>query len=109
MSILIKNMDLSDADLDPINISILSDGTVCDGVWGYVVAHAIELPPHGKLIDADTLLEEVYKLRMWLLEHNMPGVEHWVTKIYQMIDEAPIVIEADIENIPMEYFEAGGK
>jgi len=55
----------------------------------------IELPPHGRLIDADVLLEEIYKLRMWLLENNMPGAEHWVTKTYQMVDEMPTIIESE--------------
>ena len=109
MSILIKNMEM------PKNeelIIICSDSTVemtnNDGSWVYK-QKAVEVKPHGRLIDANILLEEAYKLRMWLLEHNMAGAEHWVTKIYQIIDEAPVVIEADIEDIPMEYFEAGGK
>ena len=55
MSILIKDTKLSDADLCPLDIHILSDGTVCDGEWGYVVADAIELSSHGRLIDADQL------------------------------------------------------
>jgi len=55
----------------------------------------IYIPPHGRLIDADVLLEEIYKLRMWLLENNMPGAEHWVTKTYQMVDEMPTIIEAE--------------
>jgi len=47
----------------------------------------ISIPPQGRMIDVDVLLKKVYKLRMWLLENNMPGAEHWVTKVYQMIDE----------------------
>jgi len=55
----------------------------------------IEVTPHGRLIDADVLLEEVYKLRMGLLEINMPGAEYWVTRVYQMIDEMPTIIEVE--------------
>lgn len=88
MSILIKGTSLPKNLFESLYVSIDNRGDVCvyqnSKRLDYV--KAIELP-HERLVNADVLLEEVYKLRMWLLENNMPGAEHWVTKVYQMIDE----------------------
>lgn len=65
MDVLIKNMTLPTED-EQVNITILSDGSVIEhfrnesGKWSSYRSGgvtAIELPPHGRLIDADMLFQ----------------------------------------------------
>jgi len=96
MSVLIKGIEMpKNYEGCEVIIRIQPNGEVLDLQGFHIGATAIPVQPYDRLIDADVLLEEVYKLRMWLLENNMPGAEHWVTKVYQMIDEMSTVIEAE--------------
>lgn len=79
--ILIKGMEMpKDA---PIIIKICSDGSV-SRVHEGVVATAVPVPPHGRLIDADALREEVKK-------HAAP-CDAWV---FSLIRTAPTIIPAE--------------
>ena len=64
---------------DHLTITINADGTVQPLVDMYcpIIAHAIELPEHGDLIDRDTLPQ---------------GRVEW-----EDIDDAPVVVPADKE------------
>lgn len=57
MSILIKGVSLPPDDRMVFVLCIRHDGTVLNP-WGTEIGKAIELPPHGWLIDADVLLKD---------------------------------------------------
>ena len=91
MSIIIKGMEMP--KYDTFHLTLLDDGTVCDGVWGDVVAQAVELPPHGRLIDAE-----------WLTEHMRNKYENgpfgWNPDefdVLAVIEDAPTIVEAEVE------------
>ena len=74
--------------------------------FGYMVRHdAIEVPSHGRLIDADILKEEVQKMqeRLWdkLTDADIriftpDDIKYKIAEeIEDLIDSAPTVIEAE--------------
>lgn len=82
MDILIKNMELPKNY--PYRLTIEADGTVMEHCFGYK-AKAIELPEHGRLIDADFFKD--YAIRV----HTQEGKEY-IPADY--IDIVPTVLEA---------------
>lgn len=80
MDILIKGMEMPTGD-DDVKLIINSDGSV-HRIIGWAVsekmnAKAIELPPHGRLIDADELEASDAILigeDAWNMVHNAPTV-----------------------------------
>ncbi len=59
MSILIKGMDLPESGAITIRINRIGEVIPAYSIFGIPVAEAIEIPPHGRLIDADELLERL--------------------------------------------------
>jgi len=55
----------------------------------------IELPPHGRLIDADALKEKVKEL---LSPKNTKGVLETMGAMFRYVLDAPTIIEAEREN-----------
>ena len=81
MSILIKGMELPKPlpkGARGMWIYINSNGTVGKysrkGQWKKMKATAIEIPPHGRLIDADALLSRIKESRDWI-ETNLGEAE----------------------------------
>lgn len=80
MSILIRGMEMPTGER-PVHIEIHRDGTVIQ--WKLyesdeIIGTAVEVPPHGRLIDADALLKDARK---------------WVDAYW--IDMAPTIIESE--------------
>lgn len=61
-SLLIKHQGLP-KDGECYFIQIFHDGTVYDGAGGRMAATAIEIPTHGRLIDADKFCQGLYYTR----------------------------------------------
>lgn len=85
MDILIKNMEMPTKINHPLFIRIKSDGHIAKGDFlkgGFIEteAKAIEVPPHGRCIDADELEAS---------DAILVGKEAW-----DMVHNAPTVLEA---------------
>lgn len=109
MSILIKGMEMPDACCD---CDLLPDEIDWDGQWECPITEKIvhkyvekrkgkpqdcplvELPPHGRLIDADKFMKPFYDL----LEKNEHSLDYYSVSysgLDAMIDGAPTVIESE--------------
>ncbi len=85
MSILIKDMDIPKKD--SVMLWVLPNGVACvmdDSGQQYKI---IEIPPHGRLIDADALKQKVFAMD-W-------GAKHYPDKFMDEIVHAPTIIEAE--------------
>lgn len=84
MSILIRGIDMP-TDGEMLCINIYPDGKVCIALdlECTQIATAVSIPPHGRLIDADALMDEAYQ----------PGAYGYVDAI--QIDNAPTIIPAE--------------
>ena len=91
MSVLIKGMEMPKGYMD---IRVHSNGEVCMVNWQgdetvFFGAKAVNLPPHGRLIDADALIKSdrmVGKMMMYGGEYVYCQAE---------IDRAPTIIQAE--------------
>lgn len=90
MSVLIKGMEMPKCE--PLMIRITPDGEVhYVGAVGQSVKRtkAIEIPPHGRLIDADALTELVEtEFRNWEEDYD-------ASQFLGDIEDAPTIIEAE--------------
>lgn len=98
MSILIKGMEMPHCEVLTIRIS--PNGEVhYIGAVGQSArrAEAVEIPPHGRLIDADaltkTISEHVYPVTDYLNSRDY-GM-FWTGGIEKAINEQPTIIEAE--------------
>ncbi len=66
MSILIKGMKMPQGE-SCVTVRIWGDGRVIGVHNDSFVKHAIEIPPHGRLIDADALTEQMER-NLWAIE-----------------------------------------
>lgn len=86
MSVLIKGMEMPNKKSGAVLI-IYPDGkcAVEDGA----ILQAVELPPHGRLIDADALIVD-------LMDRGVEGLQtdDWY-EIKQAVEDAPTIVEAD--------------
>lgn len=105
MSISIRGMEMPKEGF--IEIIIRDDGTVqqtgqsyrIDGTDYYTpyvgemptMFEAVEVPPHGRLIDANALFEEIYKA--WGITADASDC----SVLMQLINDAPTIIPADKE------------
>ena len=85
MDLLIKNMYMPTDDV--LRIEIYPDGQV-RRIVGWAISEkrdstAVEVPPHGRLIDADELIEKV-------LDGDRPNYG----TVVRFIQEAPVILEA---------------
>ena len=83
--LLIKNMYMPTDDV--LRIEIYPDGKV-RRIVGWAISEkrdstAVEVPPHGRLIDADELIEKV-------LDGDRPNYG----TVVRFIQEAPVILEA---------------
>lgn len=88
MSIIITGLEIP-TERESFNLTIKYNGTVLDTETEIQVAEAYELPPHGRLIDADALFEEVYKV--WGTEYDASECN----SLMGFINEAPTIIPAE--------------
>ncbi len=63
------------------------------GEWRRSYKHAVELPPHGRLIDAD----ELYGLLDGGYDIDLDELPETKRELLRMIVEAPTIIEAEDE------------
>ena len=86
MSVLIKGVEMPNKKSGAVLI-IYPDGkcAVEDGS----ILQAVELPPHGRLIDADALIVD-------LMDRGVEGLQtdDW-HEIQQAVEDAPTIIEAE--------------
>ena len=75
MSILIKGMEMP-TERESYTITVKYNGLVFDAETGIQVAEAYELPPHGRLIDADALEKDIDKYIGG--EESRSRFHHWV-------------------------------
>ena len=66
-------------------LQINSDGTVYDAVGHRTAAHAVPVPPHGRLIDADAVS----------LEGGPYEYDEWCKWALEQYQDAPTVIPAE--------------
>lgn len=98
MSIIITDLKMP-TERESFNITIKYNGTVLDTETGIQIAEAYELPPHGRLIDADAMLMRINHEGM---EAYMDGVcygvhpsQEYLDLLGEIIDDAPTIIPAD--------------
>lgn len=93
MDVLIKNMTLPKEG--SVVIEIYSDGLWCDYKSNLHHGKAIELPPHGKLFDADTVADYFFDyLRVCFPFMNMVKAKEVVEYVKEACRIAPTVLEA---------------
>ena len=99
MSVYIKGMEMP-KERESFTVTIKYNGTVLDTETGMQVAEAYELPPHGRLIDADALkLSHCKECTLYpdkCLEKTDEGCD-WES-IYHIEHCAPTIITADKED-----------
>lgn len=92
MSILIKDMEIPEG-CSALTLKVWPDGQVeifdADGEWK--TSKAIPVPPHGRLIDADALIERMFD--QLVAKTMMFGGQYVYTK--EEINNAPTVIPSD--------------
>lgn len=102
MSVLIKGMEMP---TKPLIVKINPDGSVNSTYGnGYKKYEAVTVPPHGRLIDADALLNKFGKEQKAVYEHgreysfsflwgNELCTEWW--GVERMVEDAPTIIPAE--------------
>ena len=91
MSILINGCILPPDDRMDLVLCIQHDGTVLDPWGNQINTKAIELPPHGRLIDADALLAQ-YKGSLWTARTDYA---EGLRDVANDIKNAPTIIPAE--------------
>lgn len=87
MSIIITRLEMP-TERESFNLTIKYNGTVFDTETGMQVAEAHEIPPHGRLIDADALREG------WL-ENGENEYVYDTNAFLDSLDNAPTIIPAE--------------
>ena len=110
MSILIKGMEMPEHGGDSLRIEIRPNGQVLiDKRTFWVEAYAVELPPHGDLIDRDAYSREMRKRQDACAErlskiseckepelyHRVNGTYLAFVKAKLTLDDIPVVIPAE--------------
>ena len=88
MSVLIKGLRMPTED--EIIIRIQPSGAILDQCGHRILQKAIQVPPHGRLIDADAL-KDLYHYNT----HDSDIDKAWTGNIRRSIDSAPTVLEAE--------------
>lgn len=93
MSILITGLEMP-TERESFNLTIKYNGTVLDTATGMQVAEAHELPPHGRMIDADKVLDGLtHNIGICSLDYLTPN--EWA--IVSWFRDAPTIIPASEE------------
>ena len=93
MSILIKNIKMPTDE--PLLVKINSDGTVSTTARNnYKKYEAVELPPHGRLIDADALIARIRRAKE--LQPELSDLyENEALEMLLWVGTEPTIIEAE--------------
>ena len=98
MSILIPGVSLPPDDKMDLVLCIRHDGTVFSP-WGTVLGKAIELPPNGRLIDADKLCKSFQAqteiIRKWGIDELTEIADLLEKGFLQEVENAETIIPAD--------------
>ncbi len=100
MSVLIKGMEMPNRCLDcPLMISRDNDECIVQSevaneiakTWEDLKANCplVEIPPHGRMVDADVLMTEVMDRDLDHLQRD-----DW-KEVIQIVEDAPTIIEAE--------------
>ncbi len=99
MSIIITGLEMP-TERESFNLTIMYNGTVLDTETGMQVAEAYELSPHGRLIDADALIEKdnvdynlVVNTEVSFATKSI--ITHLHYQVREMIQDAPTIIPAE--------------
>lgn len=103
MSIIITGLEMP-TERESFNLTIKYNGTVLDTETGIQIAEAYELPPHGRLIDADALKQKIFSEPI-VEDADDPRFNLYakvqvagaVNKIIEAVDGAPTIIPASEE------------
>lgn len=112
MAVLIKGMEMPTDEFGSMIVAIRPDGMVED-VMGCYVGKVVPVPPHGRLIDADALVEdlkrqceEVFKIDavspddFWITRDHAYNERLWKTwceSFFEYLKERDTVISASEE------------
>ena len=100
MGIYIKGMEMP-TERESFNLTIKYNGTVLDTETGMQVAEAHELPPHGRLIDADVLAKRIKdegrNQAEYYADRYAPVVMAY-GDCYEKVQSAPTIIQAEENN-----------
>ena len=94
MSILIKGMEMPTGER-PVHVEIHRDGTVIQWKFGEsdeIIGTAVEVPPHGRLIDMDVILAQLREMSLDDCSLAEDLIEHGIDDV---LDDAPTIIEAE--------------
>lgn len=99
MSIIITGLEMP-TERESFNLTIKYNGVVLDAEMGIQVAEAYELPAHGRLIDADALIEtytpDSYNLnKIHMTSDAYENLNVTVRAVKRIISEAHTVIPAE--------------
>jgi len=89
MGVYIKGMEMPTAGMCK-TITIFDDGAVVEGNGSEKLGIAVPVPPHGRCIDADKLMQE---MRL-IIKENMLSRDD-ARELLETIGDAPTVIEAE--------------
>lgn len=89
MSIYIRGMEMP-RERESFQVTIKYNGIVLDTETGIQVAEAYEVPPHGRLIDADAL-----KASLVFAEETAEWAVPALRAVLMVIDEMPTIIGAE--------------
>lgn len=96
-SILIKDMEMP-KERESFTVTIKYNGTVLDTETGMQVAEAHELPPHGRLIDADALEDNnITYYAIPVLKNVTDAAIREAELVIRLkdLDAAPTILEAE--------------
>ena len=96
MDLMIKGMYMPKGD-EILRLEILPNGQV-NRIIGWAIsekrdAKAIELPPHGRLIDADAFFKRLQKQTMELWGKKSKEYQYFLD-VMDMVKNAPTIVEA---------------
>ena len=107
MGIYIKGMEMPKDDVTAYCEIIISNnyiGNGCiqmlahDAQTNELIGEAIELPPHGRLIDADALIEAVPPTNVDIFENCRRCELLDQEQVIDLINDAPTIIESEGED-----------
>ena len=95
MGIYLHNMEMP-KERESFTVTIKYNGLVFDTETMIQVAEAQEVPPHGRLIDADALNEAMARMVPWAItDPTVNAFLDGLSAAYEAIQAAPTVLEAE--------------
>ena len=103
MSVFVKGIKMPSTEGCEVIIRIQPDGTVLNATGIHLYAKAVEIPPHGRLIDADVVAQDLQEMSEdiersfpYLNKNDALMVERGIAFARQyVLNLAPTIIEAE--------------